>query len=695
MRRSFIDRLLLPAIVGLTTVLAALILCERLLIQQRAEIQATTKANVLFVRNKMESELKARILPLERMARRWQIRGQPSDVDLESDAMLVMIGYRGYQAIEWVDPTFHMLWVVPRRGNEADLGADLGTNARLRVALQAAEDTQQVMVTRPLDLRRGGQSFLVCVPILSEGKFGGFLLGMIRYQELLDSILEDVAQDYWVAVYDGDEQVYSRAGASTLREEAGAQETDIKFQQLTWRARVWPKPEALAYARSTLPQVALVGGILMAGLLAFAVYLAESSQLHAREVEAANKELKREVAGREQAEEALRQAQKMEAVGRLAGGVAHDFNNLLMVIRGHAALSLNSLVLENPLRRELEEILRAADRASSLTRQLLAFSRKQVLQPRVLDLNAQLTQVAELLPPLLGEDINLVMDLDPQLGRVRADPGQMEQVIMNLVFNARDAMPNGGELTIQTANADLDETLISRHPGVRPGPHVMLAVRDTGRGMDEETQSHVFEPFFTTKDRGKGTGLGLATVYGTMNQSGGCVTVSSQLGEGTTIQIYLPRVEGPIEVVETPKALPESLQGDETILVVEDDDAVRNMTLEFLKIKGYAVVDARSAADAIQLIEHHKGPIDLVLTDVVMPGMKGRELVERLANLRPGMKVLYMSAYTEDAIINFGILDPGTAFIEKPFSPDELACKVREVLDANRDKLGAKYLHHG
>jgi len=689
------DRLLLPAIVGLTAVSAGLILWERLLIQQRAEIQATTKAYVLFVRSKIESELKARTLPLERLARRWQIRGQPNDAESESDAMLVMIGYRGYQAIEWVDPTFHVRWVAPQRGSEADLGADLGSDARLRGVLQAAEDTQQAMATRSLDLRQGGRGFLVCVPMFPKGKFGGFLLGVFRYQELLPPILEDVAQDYGVAVYEGDEQVYSRAGADTPQKEAGAQQTDIHFQQLTWRVRAWPKPEALAFARSTLPQVALVGGILVAALLAFAVYLAETSHLRAQEAAAANEELKREIAGREQAEEALRQAQKMEAVGRLAGGVAHDFNNLLMVIRGHAALSLNSLDLDNPLRRELEGILKSAERASLLTRQLLAFGRKQVLQPRVLNLNTQVTQLAELLPPLLGEDINLVMDLGPQVAPVKVDPGQLEQVIMNLVFNARDAMPDGGELRIQTANADVDQTLARHHPGVRPGPHVMLAVRDTGRGMDEETQSHIFEPFFTTKDRSKGTGLGLATVYGTVNQSGGCVTVSSKVGEGTTIRIYLPSVEEAAEVVETPKALPESRPSGETILVVEDDDAVRNMTREFLKIKGYAVVEARSAVDAVQLAERHEGPIDLVLTDVLMPGTKGRELVQQLENLRPGMKVLYMSAYTEDAIINFGMLGQGTAFIEKPFSPDELACKVREVLDANRNSLGAEYLRRG
>jgi two-component system, cell cycle sensor histidine kinase and response regulator CckA len=277
---------------------------------------------------------------------------------------------------------------------------------------------------------------------------------------------------------------------------------------------------------------------------------------------------------------------------------------------------------------------------------------------------------------------------------VKADPAQVEQIIMNLVFNARDAMPNGGKLTIQTANSDLDDDWARRHPGVGAGPHVVLAVCDTGHGMDEDTQLHVFEPFFTTKDRSKGTGLGLATVYGTVNQSGGCVTLSSKLGEGTTVQIFLPRVEETIELLEIPKAVPGSLRGDETILVVEDDDAVRRMTSEFLKIKGYAVVEARSASEAIEFMTRHKEPIDLVLTDVVMPGMKGRELVERLAQLRSGIRVLYMSAYTEDAAINFGILSPGTAFIEKPFSPDELAGKVREVLGV-RDGLGTESLQHG
>jgi signal transduction histidine kinase/CheY-like chemotaxis protein len=686
---KFIDRLLLPTIFGLSTVLAALILWELLIFHLRAETQAATNEQVQFVKTKTESELKARILPLERLAGRWQARGQPDDLDMESDAGLVMSVDPSFQAIEWVDPTFHLRWVTPRSSSEASLGADFGSDERRRVALIAAETSRGAMVTRPLDLRQGGRGLLVCVPVYSAGKLSGFLLGVFRYQELLSSILQNVAQDYWVAVYDGDEEIYGRGDVRSSSLAAWAQEGNIQFQQLTWRARLWPKPGTLSYAGSPLPQVFLIGGILMACLLAFTVYMAETARLHAKEVVATNKELKREIAGREQAEEALRQAQKMEAVGRLAGGVAHDFNNLLMVIRGHAALSLNRTGSNEALRRELNEILKSTDRASSLTRQLLAFSRNQVLQLRVLDLNSLVTQVKELLPPVLGEDIHLVMDLDPELGRVKADSAQMEQVIMNLVFNARDAMPDGGALTIQTANYDLDEFWVRRQAGVRAGPHVMLAVRDTGQGMNEEVQSHIFEPFFTTKDRGKGTGLGLASVYGTVRQSGGFITVSSKLHTGTTIQIYLPRVEGAVEASEAPKALPRSRRGDETILVVEDDDAVRRMTREFLKIKGYTVVEARSAADAIQFMERHNESVDLVLTDVLMPGMKGRELVERLEKLRSGMKVLYMSAYTEDAAINIGVLNPGTEFIEKPFGPEELADKVREVLGANRETLDA------
>jgi signal transduction histidine kinase len=693
--RSSINRLLLPAIFGLTTVIAALILWQLLLTHRRAEIEAATREQALFVKTKTESELRARILPLERLAGRWQDRDRPDNQDMESDASLVMSGYPGYQAIEWVDPMFHVVWVAPEKGNQDDIGATRGADSRQRALLEDATDHGSPVVTPPVDLRQGGRGFLVFVPVYSQKQLSGFLVGVFNYQELLSSILQGLAPDYCVAVYDGDEKIYGCTSDNPTREGRYVQEANIESGQLLWRVRAWPKSGAVAYARSPLPMLVFGLGILMAMVLAFAVYMAESSKLHVKKLAAANLELEKEIAGREQAEQALRQAQKMEAVGRLAGGVAHDFNNLLMVIRGQAALSLNAVGPGTALRRELSEIVKAADRASSLTRKLLAFGRKQVLQAHVLDLNALVTQLAEMLPPVLGDDISLRIDLDPDLGRVKADSAQLEQVTMNLVFNARDAMPDGGELTIETANCDLDEAWVRSHPGVRAGSHVVLRVRDTGHGMDEETQSHLFEPFFTTKDKSKGTGLGLATVYGTVNQSGGCVAVSSKLGAGTTIQIYLPRVEEAVEVVETPKPLARSLEGEERILVVEDDDAVRRMTREFLKIKGYNVIEARCAADAIQFVERREEMIDLVLTDVVMPGMKGRELVDQLGKLRPSLKVLYMSAYTEDDAINIGILSPGTTFIEKPFSPDELAGKVRDVLDGDRTNLGARHPGRG
>jgi signal transduction histidine kinase/CheY-like chemotaxis protein len=676
---KIIDRILLPAAFFLIAFVVSLTLWQLLLGHRRAEIQSATNEQVSFVKSKLESELRARILPLERLAGRGEAAG-PDSAKMEGEAALVMSAYPTYQAIEWVDPGFRVRWVTPLKGNEGEPGRYLGASERQVEALQAAEKSGNTIASRPLDLRQGGKGLSVCVPVFSKNQLTGFLVGIFRYQDVIPSILHDVAQGYRITLYDGPDEIYSGGAKLTPQDADWVETANVNFEQLTWRAQVWPNPVTRSYTLSLLPRVAFIGGIFMAGLLAFTVYLAETARLHAREVAASNKELKKEIAVREQAEQALREAQKMEAVGRLAGGIAHDFNNLLMVIRGHAALSMNRVGSDGALRRELNEILKSTDRASSLTRRLLAFSRKQVLQLRVLDLNTLVTQVKELLPPVLGEDIQLFLDLDPEAGRVKADAAQMEQVLMNLVFNARDAMPEGGELTIQTAHTQLDEDWVRRHAGAQTGPHVMLAVHDTGRGMDEEVLTHIFEPFFTTKDRTKGTGLGLATVYGTVRQSGGYITVSSKVGQGTVFQIFLPRVEDPVEVVEVPVAAPEPARGAETILVVEDDDAVRRMTREFLKIKGYTVLEARGAANAIQVMEERNEEIDLVLTDVLMPGMKGRELVEKLTQIRANIKVLYMSAYTEDAAINIGVLNPGTEFIEKPFGPDDLANKIREVL---------------
>jgi len=389
----------------------------------------------------------------------------------------------------------------------------------------------------------------------------------------------------------------------------------------------------------------------------------------------------RDVTDRRKLEDQLRQSQKMEAVGQLAGGVAHDFNNLLTAILGYCSLMLDEVPQEDPLRQDLMEIQAAGERAAALTRQLLAFSRRQMLQPQVVDINTLIRQLEKLLRRLISEDVELVTALAADLQPVRVDPASIEQILVNLAVNARDAMPVGGRLTIETQNVEIDEAYTLTHVSMQSGPYVMLAVGDSGRGMDATTRARVFEPFFTTKEQGKGSGLGLATVYGIVKQSGGFIWVYSEVGHGTVFKVYLPPAR--TRTVPRPSDVRprETAHGWETVLLVEDEDAVRALAREVLRRHGYIVLEARHGVDALRIAERHTDTIHLMVTDVVMPHMSGRELAERLSTVRPHMKVLFMSGYTDHALM-YRELAPGSSFLQKPFTPEVFARKVRHVLDS-------------
>ena len=489
-----------------------------------------------------------------------------------------------------------------------------------------------------------------------------------------------------------------------------AASADAKVGDTRWTAVVQqPAEGARAPIRALALQIMTAGVllVLMAGV--FAVLLARDRRkvlMVGRELNQLNRQLIEEIATRQKAEKAVKSlnddleqrveqrtaelrstedqllhAQKMEAVGRLAGGVAHDFNNMLSVIIGYANLMKDELPADSPQRADLEQIRAAGERAADLTRQLLAFSRKQVLQPVVLDLNEVVSQVSKMLKRLIGEDIRLVSILDPKLSRIKADPGQLEQIIMNLAINARDAMSQGGKLTIETGQTELDADYAAEHPDVVPGNYVFLAVSDTGIGMDAATRARIFEPFFTTKGVGAGTGLGLPMVYGIVKQSGGSIWVYSEVGQGTTFKIYLPAIDAPATTKPVAPVAQQSGAGA-TVLLVEDEPGVRKVARRVLEEAGYKVLEADGAEPAFALFDQHADSIDMLLTDVVLPGKGGPAIAAELQSRRPGLKVLFMSGYTDNAIVHHGVLDPGIAFLEKPFRPAALLAKVREVLDA-------------
>lgn len=407
------------------------------------------------------------------------------------------------------------------------------------------------------------------------------------------------------------------------------------------------------------------------------------SVVHAIEARQLREEHRRAEETQAQLEAQLRQSQKMESIGRLAGGIAHDFNNLLTVIGGYCDLTRAELDPDNPLDEYMEQIRKACDRAAALTRQLLAFSRKQILNPTTIDLNSLVEQLRKMLVRIIGEDISLTTTLQPELWPVTADPGQIEQVFLNLVVNARDAMPTGGQLTIETRNATATDCAVLAHSDLASRPCVLVEIADNGAGMDEYVRSRIFEPFFTTKAPGQGTGLGLATVYGIVRQSGGEISVESKSGAGTTFRIYLPsNPRDTVKPVSDVKPVAIFDSGHETILLVEDDDQLRRLALTSLRAQGYTVFEARQGVEALTMIEQYTAPIDLLITDVVMPQISGQALAEQIRAMRPQIKVLYMSGYTDDTVFRHGLLTTEMAFLAKPFSPQTLAAYVRKVLDS-------------
>jgi signal transduction histidine kinase/ActR/RegA family two-component response regulator len=663
------------------------------------------------LRDDLSNQIRPRLMALSRMRQRWEFRGTASREAFESEASTNIVHFPGYRAIAWVTSEWEPSWIVGEGHEESGaLGALVaGSSLAARSALRRSQDS--LAVGQWTDPRTHEGVLVALLPLEGAHRSGGYIVGIMSVPRLVElAILDGGVRDYAVRLSSGSTVLFDNtpAGAGSRAAEAVLEDRGVR-----WTVTATPSASALSDLDSPLPAIVALVGLLLTVLLVWstrivqvarenelarlaAIESAKDAQIareRAAELADVNDQLRHEIAVRERVQreresvqQQLSQAQKMEAVGQLAGGVAHDFNNLLTVISSYCELLLEDFSEEDPRRADVQEVLRASGSAARLTRQLLAFSRQQILQPEPLDLNVAVTELEKMLRRLLPADIHLATSLSPQLGTIVADRGQLEQVIVNLVVNARDAMPEGGELTIATDNVDLDETYIGRRgmASPEPGRYVLISVSDTGHGMDEATQARVFEPFFTTKEKGRGTGLGLSTVYGIVKQSGGYVWMYSEVGRGTTFKIYLPRVESSTGARLAPPAAKEIIGGDETLLLVEDDEAVRMIAQRILERHGYCVLVAQDGVEALRVGKSTE--IDLVVTDLVMPRMGGQEMVRRLQAERAGMKILMMSGYTSDQSFRQRVIDDGLPFLEKPFTPGSLLLKVRAVLDAETAK---------
>jgi signal transduction histidine kinase len=599
----------------------------------------------------------------------------------EAEALRV-IQANTFRSLSWVDSSGAVVAAMPE-GSGSDSALDPRLARDRAAVVLAARTTGQVTTSAPIFTTSGVPVAMSAAP-MAHG--ASAIVGESSIPALLHSALDADDDGYSFALFADGRELYAHSRDARALESAWAEDITLGDAGSGWRLRVWPTEGELAWRNSRLPELMLFVGTLFALGLAGTMRLYQTADRRAHALARANRRLEDEINQRELAQEALersedqlRQSQKMEAVGRLAGGIAHDFNNLLTAINGYADFLLDDIDRGDSRRDDVREIKKAATRAGALTTQLLAFSRRQIRQPRSLDLNALLTDLERMLRRVIGEDVAIDWRPSKQLGSVKADPSDIEQVLLNLVVNAGDAMPNGGTIAVTTGTEDFAGP--TARPGVADGRYIRLRVCDTGMGMDAATKARIFEPFFTTKEAGKGTGLGLSTVYAIVENLRGTIDVQSTLGKGTTFTVYIPQHDEPAELLASGTLTTLAPRGDETVLLVEDEEAVRALASRILERHGYTVLEARNGRDALAVVARHSGAIDLLLTDVVMPEMGGKQLAEALVARDATLRVLFVSGYTDGDISRRGELDRCTAFLQKPFTAGGLLSRVREVLD--------------